>query len=242
MYTKEKLEQKESLSLTNRQKALVVSFSGSLIADDCPDSELILQEIMGDLNLTMFDLEREVLVLNHLVEWQGMRIFDDFKSMPQYDKNAVQKAVMKAFYKGGNNNNPATIMLLKEMLSHCGIESAPMPLALNVRLDNSVKSISCTAAYHLSSVIANGIALSQNNDIIICKGHIDFGECNNSEYRGRVGNIFSNFYIEYGHVIYRFGSNLKCGWLSKRIDYVGAMTPTSPDNPEIFNFIYPRFA
>ena len=48
--------------------------------------------------------------------------------------------------------------------------------------------------------------------------------------------------LEYGNVIYRFGSNLKCGWLSKQIDYIGTMAPTSPDNIEIFNLIYPRFA
>lgn len=113
---------------------------------------------------------------------------------------------------------------------------------INVRLDHSVKSISRTAAYHLSSTIANGVMLSQNNDVIIYKDRIDFGECNNPEYQGVSGNIAPNFYMEYGNVIYRFGSNLKCGWFSKQIDYVGTMAPTSPDNSEVFKLIYPRFA
>ena len=76
----------------------------------------------------------------------------------------------------------------------------------------------------------------------LSKDRIDFGRCSNPEIQGMSGNIAPNFYMEYGNVIYRFGSNLKCGWLSKQIDYVGTMAPTSPDNPEIFNLIYPRFA
>lgn len=115
--------------------------------------------------------------------------------------------------------------------------------SLNIRLDSSVKSISRTAAYHLSSIIALGIMMAQNDDVIlIYKNRIDFGGCNNPEIHGMVGNIAYNFYMEYGNVIYRFGSNLKCGWFSKKIDYVGTEAPTHPDNPQIFSLIYPRFA
>lgn len=114
--------------------------------------------------------------------------------------------------------------------------------SLNIRLDSSVRSISRTAAYHLSSVIANGVMLSQNNDVTIYKDRIDFGRSNDPAVQGMSGNIAPNFYVEYGHVIYRFGPNLKCGWLSKQIDYVGTMAPTFPDNPEIFNLIYPNIA
>lgn len=118
-----------------------------------------------------------------------------------------------------------------------------MSSLINVRLDSSVKSISRTAAYHLSSVIAMGIMLSQNNDVIIIyKNHIDFGRCNNPDIQEEPGNIAYNFYMEYGNIIYRFGPNLKCGWFSKQIDYVGTHIPTFPDNLQIFNLFYPRFA
>lgn len=138
--------------------------------------------------------------------------------------------------------------LINSFLNRCGLVDATVEVPttnnnfINIKLDNSVKSISRTAAYHLSSVIANGAILSQNNDVIIYKDHIDFGRCNNPEYQGVSGNISPNFYMEYGNVIYRFGSNLKCGWFSKQIEYCGIMPPTSPDNLEIFNLIYPRFS
>lgn len=60
---------------------------------------------------------------------------------------------------------------------------------INVRLDHSVESVSRSAACHLSSVIANGMFLSQNNDVTIHKDHIDFGRCANPEIQGMSGNI-----------------------------------------------------
>ena len=119
-----------------------------------------------------------------------------------------------------------------------------MPTAINVNiyLDSSVKSITHAAACHLSGAIQNGMLISNNNNVTIYKNRIEFGKCNNPSFQNQKGMVAPNFYIEYGDVVYRFGSNLKCGWLSKQIDYVGTMTPTIPDNEEIFKLIYPRFA
>lgn len=113
---------------------------------------------------------------------------------------------------------------------------------IKIRLDSSVKSISHSAACHLSSVIANGLMMAQNASAIIYNDHIDFGQCHNPNLKGASGLIAPNFYMEYGNVVYRYGSNLKCGWLRKKIDYVGIMAPTTPDNSEIFNLIYPCFS
>ena len=163
-------------------------------------------------------------------------------------KKVVQQYFIKALIDGEGKNKPDAILIFQTLLNRCGLADASVDVSMNnngfinIRLDSSVKSISRTAAYHLSSVISNGMMLSQNSEIIIYKDHIDFGRCMNPEFQGTSGNIAPNFYMEYGNVIYRFGSNLKCGWLSKQIDYVGTMAPTSPDNYEIFKLIYPRFA
>lgn len=118
--------------------------------------------------------------------------------------------------------------------------------ALRIRLDSSVKHISRTACMHLSSSLENGLLLSANPDaeIVIFNNRIEFGRCLRSELAGTSGRLdyFPNFYMEYGNIVYHFGSNLKCSLLGKTIDYVGSFAPTVPDNNDIFQLIYPRFA
>lgn len=114
--------------------------------------------------------------------------------------------------------------------------------SLNIQLDNSVKSITRKAAYHLSGVISGGMNLAQNNTAVIYKDRIDFGECTIPQNRDMSGHIIANYYMEYGHVVYRFGSNLKYRWMNNSIDYVGIFAPFMPDNKKIFALIYPRFS
>lgn len=111
-------------------------------------------------------------------------------------------------------------------------------------LDSSVKHISRVACMALSGTIENGLMLSSNYSaqIVIYKDRIDFGECYNPDFQGVSGLLFPNFYMEYGNVIYRYGCNLSCSFWGKTIDYVGAFAPTSPDNEQIYNLIYPRFS
>lgn len=116
-----------------------------------------------------------------------------------------------------------------------------------IELDSSVKSITMTAAMCISGVIHNGLYLSQNYNphIKIYKDKIEFGKCLNPSYNGITGNIdpyFPNFYIEFGNLVYYFNNAYKCSFFTKQLDYVGLMAPTVPDNVDIFNQIYPRFA
>lgn len=115
---------------------------------------------------------------------------------------------------------------------------------LSISLDSSVKHITKTACMALSGTIENGLLLTNNETarIVIYKDRIDFGQCLNPELSGFSGMIFPNFYKEYNNIIYRFGSNLKCSFLGSTIDYVGMLAPTTPDNPQLFNLIYPRFS
>ena len=188
-------------------------------------------------------------IIPEIVEKEGQDgFFRIIGSMSINKKKVAQQYFGKAIIDGDGKDKPDAVLIFQTLLDRCGLRDATVDVPinnsnlLNVKLDSSVKSISRIAAYHLSSVIGSGIILSQNNDVIIYKDRIDFGKCLNPEFQGVSGNIAYNFYIEYGNVIYRFGSNLKCGWVRKQLDYVGAMAPTSPDNIEIFNLIYPRFA
>lgn len=116
---------------------------------------------------------------------------------------------------------------------------------ISIVLDSSVKHISEVAAMMLSGTLENGMILANNHQprITIYKDRIDFGQCLNPELSSMSGLIFPNFYKEYGSIVYRFGGNLKCSFFSKTIEYVGFdfLAPTSPDNPQLFPLIFPKF-
>ena len=82
----------------------------------------------------------------------------------------------------------------------------------------------------LSGSLENGLLLTANPDANIIIG-----------ISGRL-DIIPNFYMEYGNIVYRFGPNLKCSFWGKTIEYTGMLAPTTPDNNDIFQLIYPRFA
>ena len=114
---------------------------------------------------------------------------------------------------------------------------------IKISLDSSVRHISQVACMHLSSVLENGIVLANNPtpNITIYRDRIDFGYCYNDELSNVSGLIFPNFYKEYGNIVYRYGSNLKCSFWNKTLDFVGLMPPSVPDNIQLYNLIYPRF-
>ncbi len=115
---------------------------------------------------------------------------------------------------------------------------------IRISLDSSVHHITRVAAMALSGNLQTGISLTCNPsaNIVIYKDRIDFGRCYDSQAAAGAGLIMTNFYMEYGNIVYRFGSNIKCSFWSKTIDYTGNFPPSQPDNQELFNMIYPRFA
>lgn len=230
---------------TQKEKYVIASTLTCLIANTSKGNQFIY-DAFQELNVDPYEME---IVIPEIVKTEGQDgFFRIIGAMNSNKKKVVQQYFSKALIDGEGKNKSDAILIFQTLLNRCGLSDANVEVStnnnsfINIRLDCSVKSISRTAAYHLSSVIANGIMLSQNSEIIIYKDHIDFGRCMNSEIQGTSGNIAPNFYMEYGNVIYRFGSNLKCGWFSKQLEYVGSMAPNFPDNSEIFNLIYPRFA
>ena len=115
---------------------------------------------------------------------------------------------------------------------------------LSIRLDPSIRHISKVACMAISGTIENGLLLTANPaaNIVIYKDKIDFGPCINPELSSASGLIFPNFYKEYNSIVYRFGNNIKCSFWGKTLDYVGNFPPTSPDNVQLYNLIYPKFA
>lgn len=112
-----------------------------------------------------------------------------------------------------------------------------------IELDASVRHITSAACMHLSGILENGIVLADNPTpyIKIGKDKLDFGKSYNPDLIEMSGLIFPNFYKEYGNIMYRYGSNLKCSFWNKTLDYVGLMPPSVPDNIQLYNLIYPRF-
>lgn len=114
---------------------------------------------------------------------------------------------------------------------------------IRILLDSGVKHISKTACMAISGSLENGLLLTgtYDNVITIYRDRIDFGKSINPELKSIYGFIAANFYREYGSIIYRYGPNLKCSFFSKTIEYKGLYPPTQPDNPQLFNLIYPKF-
>ncbi len=230
---------------TQKEKYVIASTLTCLIASTSKGNQFIY-DAFQELKVDPYEME---IVIPEIVKTEGQDgFFRIINEMNGNKKKVVQQYFIKALIDGEGKNKPDAILIFQTLLNRCGLADASVDVSMNnngfinIRLDSSVKSISRTAAYHLSSVISNGMMLSQNSEIIIYKDHIDFGRCMNPEFQGTSGNIAPNFYMEYGNVIYRFSSNLKCSLFSKQLDYVGKMAPTFPDNSEIFNLIYPRFA
>lgn len=230
---------KLDVPFTKKEKYVIAANLTCLVADTAKGNQFLC-DAFQELNIDHYEMRR---IIPEIVETEGQDgFFRIISAMSSNKKKVAQQYFGKALIDGDGKNKPDAVLIFQTLLDRCGLRDATIEVPMNIRLDSSVKSISRVAAYHLSSVIANGIIMSQSNEVVIYKNRIDFGKCNNAEFQGVSGNIAPNFYIEYGNVIYRFGSNLKCGWFSKQIDYIGTMAPTAPDNPEIFNLIYPRFA
>lgn len=115
---------------------------------------------------------------------------------------------------------------------------------ITIRLDSSVRHITKTACMALSGNLVNGLLLvgKDSTTITIYKDKIDFGKTEDPCLQSVFGHIYTNFYKEYDHIVYRFGSNFKCSLFTKTIDYVGILAPTVPDDPVLFNLIYPKFS
>lgn len=115
---------------------------------------------------------------------------------------------------------------------------------IKIVMDPGVRHISKTACMAISGAIENGLILSgtSKNVITIYKDRIDFGKSITPELENVYGFIIVNFYREYGNIVYRFGSNLKCSFFSKTIEYKGVFPPEEPDNIQLFNLIYPKFS
>lgn len=225
---------------TQKEKYVIASTLTCLVADS-PKGHQFIYDAFRELNVDHCEMER---IVKRIVETEGQEgFFSVISSMNCNKKKVAQQYFGKALIDGNGHTKSDAILIFQTLLNRCGLSDGTIEIpALNIELDSSVKSISRSAACHLSGIIANGIKLSQNNKVTLYNNRIEFGKCKTPNFKGVSGNIAPNFYIEYGNVIYRFGSNIKCSWLWKQIDYVGTMTPTSPDNIEIFNLIYPRFS
>lgn len=228
------------IPFTQKEKYIIASTLTCLVADT-PKGNQFIYDAFQELNINHYEMGQ---IVQDIVGTEGQEgFFRIISSMSSNKKKVAQQYFTKALIDGEGQAKSDAILIFQTLLNRCGLSDATVETpAISIELDSSVKSISHSAACHLSSVIANGIVLSQNSNATIYKNRIEFGRCNNPKYQGVSGNIAPNFYIEYGNVVYYFGSNLKCGWLNKRIDYAGSLTPTTPDNKEIFELIYPRFA
>lgn len=116
--------------------------------------------------------------------------------------------------------------------------------SIDIRLDSSVHSVTKVAAMCLSGSIANGIVIAQNPNpvITIFKNKIEFGKCLNPDLMGINGAIATNFFIEFGKLVYYYDSAYKISFWNKTLDYKGMFAPSVPDDVKIFNMIYPKFA
>lgn len=227
-------------NLTLLQKAIIIGYAGSFIGEESYNFDSLLNNLMEDVDISLSDFKKNLQDANNILDFHGLNTFAQFKNMTSSDKNLIEHILTKAIQGGVNNNNNKVIMLYKLTL----LQFMPnIKTNITIRLDTSVKSITHDAACYLSGLIQNGMIISLNNNATIYKNRIDFGRCNNSDFKDFSGWIAQDFYIEYGNVLCHFNNNvIKHSWLSKQLDYCCIVPSTTPENEGIFNLIYPRFA
>lgn len=228
----------DHLTLDSLNKSIVVAIASTLIDEDSPIAESTLLKVLEIMELTFNNYESNLHAVGLLMNNVGLRVLNTIKTFSRKDKEYVKRAINYAFEHGGNKSNPETRVIYNQILTGIGFE--PQANNIQIKLDSSVKSITRSAAYHLSGVISNGISFSRSNNITIYKNKIIF-ESKNHQYNGLSGNIAPNFYVEYGNLVYYYTS-IKCSMFKKTLEYVGMFEPTQPDNEYIFNLIYPRFS
>ena len=155
---------------TQKEKYVIASTLTCLIANTSKGNQFIY-DAFQELNIDPDEME---IVIPEIVKTEGQDgFFRIISAMNSNKKKVVQQFFSKALIDGEGKNKPDAILIFQTLLNRCGLADARVDVStnnnsfINIRLDCSVKSISRTAAYHLSSVIANGIMLSQNSEIII---------------------------------------------------------------------------
>lgn len=226
-------------NLSDLQKTIIVSLSTVLIDSESSEAESILNDVMEIIELEVNNFNSNIKVVESMMSQSGMGILNDLKTISKADKEYINRTLRYALDNGNLEFDAETLLFYNQILSTLGLRT--INDVFNIELDSSIKSITKVAAYHLSSVIANGISLSKSNMIRIHKNKVVFSN-NNPQLRNLSGQIAPNFYVEYSNIVYYFGKNLKCPLFSKTLDYIGAYPPTAPDNEYIFKLIYPRFS
>lgn len=228
----------EHPSLDSLNKSIVVSIASTLIDEDSPSAEATMERVMDIMEINFKTYESNLHTLEQLMNTVGLGILKTIKGYSNYNKGFVKRAIDYAFEYGGNRSNPEVLVIYNQLLTGIGFE--PIANNIRIRLDNSVKSITETAAFHLSGVISNGISFSRSTNITIYKNKIIF-ESMNDRFNGVAGNIAPNFYVEYGNLVYYY-TNIKCTLFRNKLEYVGPHGPTRPDDEYIFKLLYPRFS
>lgn len=157
---------------SQREKYVIASTITCLVADSPKGSQFII-DAFRELHVDPYEMRR---IVPEIVEAEGQEgFFKIISTMSSNKKKVAQQYFSKALTDGDGSKNPEAILIFQTLLNRCGLADATAEVPnrnnriFNIRLDNSVKSISRSAACHLSSVIANGIIFSGNNDIVIYK-------------------------------------------------------------------------
>ena len=172
---------KLNVPFTQKEKYVIAANLTCLVADT-PKGNQFICDAFQELNIDHYEMRR---IIPEIVETEGQDgFFRIISTMSSNKKKVAQQYFGKALIDGDGKDKPDAILIFQTLVERCGLRDATVEVPIrniNVRLDSSVKSISRAAACHLSSVIANGIMLAQNNDVVIYKDRIDFGRCSNPE-------------------------------------------------------------
>lgn len=87
-------------NLTVTQKALVVVFT-SVIIDESPSSNTLLANTMNDLNISEFEFDRNVIIIQKLIDLQGEKALHQLKDVSYNDKILILSIFDRALHLGG---------------------------------------------------------------------------------------------------------------------------------------------
>lgn len=102
--------------ISELQKAIVVSLSGTLIGLDYSGLDQLLAIVRKRIGITEGEYNRNIDTLNNLISMYGLYALDSFSSLPKDKRREIRDIFSYAFNSGMYKNNPEVKAFYEEVV------------------------------------------------------------------------------------------------------------------------------
>lgn len=107
---------KSETNITELQKAVVVSLSGTLIGLEAPNLNAQLAVVRKMIGITEQEFNNNVDALNSLISMWGLNALNSFPSLSKAKRREIKDIFSYALNNGINTNNPDVNAFYKEII------------------------------------------------------------------------------------------------------------------------------